>query len=36
LREFDQYLGTHIERLRQDDAANSILSGVIHYSDLAP
>ena len=35
LREFDQYLGTHIERLRQDDAADSILSGVIHHSDLS-
>jgi cytochrome P450 len=35
LREFDQYLGMHIERLRQDDAADSILSGVIHDSDLS-
>src|SRR6202007_500177 len=34
LREFDRYLGIHIERLRQDDAADSILSGVIHDSDL--
>jgi cytochrome P450 len=35
LREFDQYLGMHIKRLRQDDAADSILSGVIHDSDLS-
>src|SRR6201998_1037518 len=34
LRDFDRYLGIHIERLRQDDAADSILSGVIHDSDL--
>src|SRR5246500_5172579 len=35
LREFDEYLELHIERLRQDDAAESILSGVIHHSDLS-
>jgi cytochrome P450 len=35
LHEFDQYLGMHIERLRQVDAADSILSGVIHDSDLS-
>jgi cytochrome P450 len=34
LREFDQFLAEHIERLRQDDATNSILSNVIHYGDL--
>lgn len=34
LREFDQYLAEHIERLSQDDAANSILSDVIHHGDL--
>jgi cytochrome P450 len=33
LREFDPYLAAHIERLRQDDAANSILSDVIHDGD---
>jgi len=33
-REFDQYLAAHIERLSQDDAANSILSDVIHDGDL--
>jgi cytochrome P450 len=35
LREFDQYLAQHIERLRQGDAANSILSNVIHNGDLS-
>jgi cytochrome P450 len=35
LRDFDRYLGIHIERLRQDDAAGSILSGVIRDSDLS-
>src|ERR1700757_3479111 len=35
LREFDQYLETHVERLRQAHAADSILSGVIHDSDLS-
>jgi cytochrome P450 len=34
LREFDQYLAGHIERLRHDDAATSILSDVIHNGDL--
>jgi cytochrome P450 len=34
LREFDPYLAAHIERLSQDDAANSILSEVIHDGDL--
>lgn len=34
LREFEQYLVAHIERLSQDDAANSILSDVIHDGDL--
>lgn len=34
LREFDHYLADHIERLRHDDAANSILSNVIHDGDL--
>jgi cytochrome P450 len=34
LREFEQYLAAHIERLSRDDAANSILSGVIHDGDL--
>ena len=34
MREFDQYLAAHIERLSQDDAANSILSDVIHDGDL--
>jgi cytochrome P450 len=34
LREFDRYLGEHIERLRQDDAGDSILSNVIHNGDL--
>jgi cytochrome P450 len=31
---FDQYLREHIERLRQDDDANSILADVIHNGDL--
>jgi cytochrome P450 len=34
LRGFDQYLGEHIERLRQDDDANSILAQVVHNGDL--
>jgi cytochrome P450 len=34
LREFEQYLAAHIERLRHDDAANSILSDVIRDGDL--
>ena len=34
LREFDPYIAAHIERLRQDDAANSILADVIHDGDL--
>lgn len=34
LREFDDYLVAHIERLRQDDAADNILSDVIHHGDL--
>lgn len=34
LREFDLYVAAHIERLSQDDAANSILSDVIHDGDL--
>jgi cytochrome P450 len=34
LREFDQYLAKHIERLRHDDASNSILSDVIHNGNL--
>lgn len=34
LREFEQYIAAHIERVSQDDAANSILSDVIHEGDL--
>ena len=34
LRGFDQYLGEHIERLRQDDDADSILADVVHNGDL--
>ena len=34
LRGFDQYLARHIERLRRDDDADSILSDVIRNSDL--
>jgi cytochrome P450 len=34
LREFEQYLVAHIERLRQGDAADSILSDVIHDGNL--
>jgi cytochrome P450 len=34
LREFEDYLGAHIERLRHDDADNSILSAVLRDSDL--
>lgn len=31
---FDRYLGGHIERLRRGDAADSILSDVVHNGDL--
>ena len=34
LREFDRYLGQHIERLRQDDDASSILAEVVRNGDL--
>jgi cytochrome P450 len=34
LREFDRYLGQHIERLRQDDDANGILAEVVRNGDL--
>ncbi len=34
LREFDLYLAAHIERLRHDDTADSILSDVIRDGDL--
>ena len=34
LRGFDQYLGEHIERLRQDDDADSILAEVVRNGDL--
>ncbi|WP_293331766.1 cytochrome P450 [Mycobacterium sp.] len=34
LRQFDPYVAAHIERLRHDDAANSILSDVIRDGDL--
>jgi cytochrome P450 len=34
LNDFDHYLADHIERLRQDAAANSILSNVVNNSDL--
>jgi cytochrome P450 len=34
LRGFDKYLAEHIERLRQDDDANSILADVVHNGDL--
>jgi cytochrome P450 len=34
LRGFERYLGEHIERLRKDDAGDSILSNVIHNGDL--
>ncbi len=34
LREFDRYLAGHIERLRENDASNSILSNVIHAGDV--
>jgi cytochrome P450 len=34
LREFDRYLGQHIERLRQHDDANSILAEVVRNGDL--
>jgi cytochrome P450 len=34
LRDFDQYLARHIERLRRDAPADSILSDVVHNSDL--
>lgn len=34
LREFEEYLAVHIERLRHDGANESILSAVLHDSDL--
>jgi cytochrome P450 len=34
LRDFDRYLAKHVERLREDDAGDSILSNVIHNGDL--
>jgi cytochrome P450 len=34
LRDFDQYLAAHIERLSQDDDANSILADVVRNGDL--
>jgi len=34
LREFDRYLAKHVERLRDNDAGNSILSDVVRNSDL--
>jgi cytochrome P450 len=34
LREFDRYLAEHIQRLRQRDAGDSVLSDVIHNGDL--
>ncbi|WP_431232335.1 cytochrome P450 [Mycolicibacterium psychrotolerans] len=34
LREFDGYIAAHIERLRLNDADNSILSAVLHDDDL--
>lgn len=34
LREFDAYIDAHIERLRHGGADNSILSAVLHDSDL--
>lgn len=34
MREFDQYVTGHIERLSHDDAADSILSDVIRHGDL--
>jgi cytochrome P450 len=34
LRGFDRYLAKHIERLRDNDAGDSILSNVIHNGDL--
>ncbi|MCV7344168.1 cytochrome P450 [Mycolicibacterium rhodesiae] len=34
LREFESYIAAHIERLRLCDADNSILSAVLHDSDL--
>jgi len=34
IRGFDRYLGEHVERLRGDDAGDSILSDVIHSGDL--
>ncbi|UQX12617.1 cytochrome P450 [Candidatus Mycobacterium methanotrophicum] len=35
LRGFDRYLAGHIGRLREDDADNTILSEVLHNSDLS-
>jgi len=34
LRGFDQYLAKHVERLRQGDAGDSIMSSVIHNGEL--
>jgi cytochrome P450 len=34
LRDFDRYLAKHIERLRKDDAGESILSDVVRSGDL--
>jgi cytochrome P450 len=34
LRGFDRYLAGHLERLRENDAGNSILSNVVHDGDL--
>lgn len=34
LRDFDDYLARHIDRLRQDDVDDSILSDVVNNSDL--
>lgn len=34
LRGFDQYLAAHIDRLREHDTGNSIMSDVIHNGDL--
>jgi cytochrome P450 len=35
LRGFDEYLANHVERLRRNDAGDSILSNVIHNGDLS-
>lgn len=34
MREFDRYLGEHLERLRNDPAADSIMSDVVRGGDL--